>query len=101
MHEELKAALGIESANCASCCHLSQESEGDYGQYTYFLCDDTPGKANLKSFPFKKEQACWQPDFWATKLAAEIKFGEQNEYDRLYRKFTKIVEATRQSQKEV
>lgn len=75
---KLKNILCCEIANCSTCAAFRHESDGEYGEiFCGYYCDneDRPGNerlTNLKSFPFKKEQRCWQPDFWQTKFADEI-----------------------------
>lgn len=51
--------------NCRTCSRLGSDTEGgDYSAITWPVCSINNPKANLKSFPFKKEQKCHIPDFW-------------------------------------
>ena len=51
--------------NCHFCVELGTDGEDEYTREGGFpVCEKMPGKDNLKSFPFKKEQKCHVPDFW-------------------------------------
>lgn len=51
--------------NCRNCAHLgSDDSGGDFSSYSWPVCNLEKTKANLKSFPFLKEQDCHAPEFW-------------------------------------
>ena len=51
--------------NCYFCHNLGSDDCGDdYGSNPFPVCEVMPGRDNLKSFPFKKEQKCHVPDFW-------------------------------------
>lgn len=67
--ELLKKITGIEHANCFTCAHLGSYSEGDFGEHSWLECDKHLARSNLKSFPFKKEMPCWEPEFWHSKFA--------------------------------
>ena len=52
--------------NCLNCARLNVEYPYEmttYGAFNY--CEESKGKDNLKSFPFKSEQKCNTPNFWA------------------------------------
>jgi hypothetical protein len=52
--------------NCFFCNGLGSDDSGDdYGSNPFPVCNIYPWKDNLKSFPFKKEQKCHIPNFWA------------------------------------
>ena len=51
--------------NCYFCFHLGSDDAGDdWGSNPFPICEKVLGRDNLKSFPFKKIQACHSPDFW-------------------------------------
>lgn len=69
----LKAAAGIECANCQTCQNLGSEGDGYEYNGTWPVCDKIERMGYLKSFPFKKEMPkCWEPSFWSSKFADEI-----------------------------
>lgn len=72
MHEAMKATMGIACASCQTCCHLGSDGDWESG-HTFSTCEHMPGRDNLRSFPFKKEQPCWEPNFWETKFADMVK----------------------------
>lgn len=80
-HEDMKARLGIDKANCGTCCHLGSEDDGNYPEFaiSWPVCHKYEQIANLKGFPFKGEAKCWEPEFWASKFADDIKTGEHDE----------------------
>lgn len=61
MHTPIKSQLGVRFANCVNCKYCSTENG-------YAECLKEKPKANLRSFPFIKEQDCWAPTFWKTSL---------------------------------
>jgi hypothetical protein len=66
----LKETMGIDRAACVTCFHLgSEDSGGDYPEHIWSTCEKIDKYNNLKSFPFKKEMSCWEPDFWFSKFA--------------------------------
>lgn len=73
-HEQMKAAVGIARANCESCVHLGCESDGGEPEYAvaWPACDKVARYQYLKSFPFKKEMGCWEPNFWYSKFAEQL-----------------------------
>ena len=76
MHDALKRAVGINEANCSSCRWLGDGSDGfEYSNQPWPICENPKkqGIDNLKSFPFKKDMACWEPNFWHTNLPKKIK----------------------------
>lgn len=70
----LKERTGIECANCESCVYLGSESDGNYPEFaiSWPVCRKFERYQYLKPFPFKTEQKCWEPDFWASKFAEKI-----------------------------
>lgn len=87
MHEDLKKAVGIEVANCSTCAHLSGVGDDVYIPF----CEKYPTHSNLKTFPFKREQKCWSPEFWLSKYSAEILTGSREELARIHRNFSNAV----------
>jgi hypothetical protein len=69
MHEELKEKLGIEAANCRTCCHFEDVGDGPEYNGSWLACGKIERMSNLKSFPFKKDMKCWEPEFWCSKFA--------------------------------
>lgn len=61
--------------NCLNCAYLKDDGDpGEYGSpgYSYLVCDKRPNIENLKSFPFKKEQACFQLSFWQSEFTDNL-----------------------------
>jgi hypothetical protein len=85
----IKIATGIECANCSTCRNLGQESDGGEPEYSisWDVCNKFPRYEHLKSFPFRKEMDCWQPDFWYSKFAKEIRTGQDEEVLSLIAKY--------------
>jgi hypothetical protein len=79
--DAIKIATGIECANCSTCCYLGSESDGGEPEYStsWPVCRKFPQYEYLKSFPFRKEMRCWEPEFWVSKFAEEIRTGEDAE----------------------
>lgn len=77
----VKRASGIECANCQTCMHKGQDNDGGEPEYSiaWDICEKFPHYANLPTFPFGKEMPCWEPEFWHSKFAGEIKTGEHEE----------------------
>ena len=71
MHEELKAKMGIDNANCSTCAYLGSDDDGNYPEMmiSWSICEKFHGYEDLKSFPFKKDMPCWHPEFWHSKFA--------------------------------
>lgn len=90
----LKELLGIPEANCRSCCHMTYESEGDYGEYTWNECSKKPAMSHLRSFPFRKDMKCWEPCYWSSKFVDQnnIYNWDDKDYDEKIKQFRKIVE---------
>ena len=97
MHDEIKMATGIETANCDTCLHIGSEDDGNYPEYSVSLpvCRKHEHYSNLKSFPFKTEQKCWEPNFWHSKFPDMIKIGEHEEVMGLIGKFNEACDAVR------
>jgi hypothetical protein len=68
-HAAVKAATGIEVANCQTCHYLGSESDGAEYSTGWPSCGKVDRYQWLKSFPFKKEMRCWEPSFWHSKFA--------------------------------
>ena len=81
MHDALKNRVGIEKANCASCIHMGSEDDGGYPEYavSWPVCHKFERYQYLKPFPFRTEQKCWEPDFWASKFTEMIRTGSDEE----------------------
>ncbi len=77
--EAIKQALGIEKANCISCCHIGSEGDGPEYNGNWYVCTKIDKYSYLKSFPFKKTMKCWFPDFWHSKFTDMIKHGTDKE----------------------
>lgn len=90
-------AVGIQKANCDTCVHIEDVGDGiEYGG-PCLICNK-PGRthvSNLRSFPFKKDQVCYTPNFWHSKFAKMIKHGEDDEVNALDQQFRKAVEKAR------
>ena len=67
--ETLKAATGIDCANCETCAHLG--TDGDGGLNSWLVCEKEGHERYqyLKPFPFRTEQRCWEPCFWSSKFS--------------------------------
>ena len=81
MHEEMKERLGIKVANCSTCAAFGTEDDGNYPEFavSWPVCRKHKQMCNLKGFPFKGEAKCWEPEFWHSKFADDIKTGEHEE----------------------
>ncbi len=89
MHEKIKLNIGIDLANCLSCAHLGSEDDGNYPEMaiSWYVCEKFNRYQYLKSFPFKTEQKCWEPEFWHSKFTEMITTGEQEELIKCIDKF--------------
>lgn len=97
MHEEIKTVLGIEIANCSTCGCLGSDGDGyEYGG-NWSTCNKYDKFVYLKSFPFKKEMSCWEPDFWHSKFSDMIKTVEDEEIADLNKCFSNTVGQLRQT----
>ena len=57
---------GEYKKNCYFCDYLDSDDAGDdFCSGSYPICRKGYPKTYLKSFPFKKEQSCHKPNFWA------------------------------------
>ncbi len=97
--EAIKQAAGIQDASCRTCARLGADDDGNYPEYcvSWHICTK-PGRShvtNLKSFPFKTDQKCWEPEFWQSKYADMIKTGEDEEILRLIGEFRASVDEAR------
>ena len=92
--QKVKDAVGIRCANCLTCAHKSRDGDGNEPEYatSWDICDKFPHYANLKSFPFKNDQKCWEPEFWCSKFAHEIKTGDHEEVLGLIAKFMAAID---------
>ena len=89
MHKEIKKQLGIEISNCETCMWLGTEDDGNYPEHaiSWRVCHEFEQYQYLKSFPFEKEMDCWEPEFWHSKFAADMKEGTHDELMELIDKF--------------
>lgn len=87
MHEAMKEAVGINVANCSTCSWLGSDGDGYEYNGTWPVCDKIDRMFYLKSFPFKKEMKCWEPEFWHSKFTAMIVTGEDDEVDAAHKAF--------------
>ena len=75
--EEIKKATGIECANCSTCRHKGTDGDGYEYNGEWDICEHPDKRiqqySNLKTFPFKKDMKCWEPNFWHSKFADRIK----------------------------
>ena len=86
----LKEALGIENANCSTCTQMDDVDGGvDHSSCSCLVCSINDGYGNLKSFPFKKEMKCWEPEFWNSKFTNIIKNGTDIEVATAHDSFKK------------
>lgn len=74
MHDELKERVGIKCANCSTCAYLGSDDDGGEPEYSvsWPVCEKFDHYQYLKPFPFKTEQKCWVPEFWASKFTSTI-----------------------------
>ena len=63
--EQIKIDLQIKDSNCLTCKHHTNENG-------FEECLLKKPKANLVSFPFKKDQDCWSPYFWNSNLVMHL-----------------------------
>jgi hypothetical protein len=62
----MKAAKQPHPNSCYHCRHLREDSEYSEGYHLYTIHDCRKrGLEWCRSFPFKKEQACFELDFWS------------------------------------
>ena len=53
--------LGGIAKSCENCQHIYDDSDSpEYGP-PWFRCEKKPHMENLKGFPFKTEQTCFEP----------------------------------------
>lgn len=100
MHEEIKAAVGISCANCSTCARLGSDGDGPEYNGSWPICNKVERYGYLKSFPFKKEMPCWEPDFWHSKFtdSDRMRTGSEYELDRLSKQFWAAVDAVKAKQ---
>jgi len=93
--QRVQAAVGIKCACCETCRHLSSDNDGaePESSVSWPTCGKVERYQYLKSFPFKKTMPCWQPDFWASKFANQIRTGSTRELNRLTDKFVEAEKA--------
>lgn len=96
MHEEMKAATGIKCANCETCQNLGSDGDGPEYNGSWPICNKVDRFGYLKSFPFKKEMKCWEPDFWQSKFTDKIQTAEDDEMKRLADAFWAAVKAVKE-----
>lgn len=80
MHGEIKERLGIKCANCSTCIHLGSDDDGGEPEYSvsWPVCNKFERYQYLKPFPFKTEQKCWEPEFWASKFTDMINGSDES-----------------------
>jgi hypothetical protein len=70
---EIRTSSGVAhqkepyARNCRFCLFCGEDDDGsDYPTRSWPVCEKKGREfvSNLKSFPFKKEQPCHEPDFW-------------------------------------
>ncbi len=100
MHEEIKAATGIKCANCSTCSRLGSDGDGPEYNGSWSICNKVERYGYLRSFPFKKEMKCWEPDFWHSKFTDPVRMrtGSDREMSRLTKQFWAAVEAAKAKQ---
>lgn len=93
MHDDIKKATGIKNANCDTCLWLGSDGDGYEYNGTWPICEnpDMANVNNLKSFPFKKDMKCWQPEFWASKFPDMIKKGTPEEMNMAAVEFSRAI----------
>lgn len=95
LHEDMKKRVGIDTANCLTCANLGTEDDGNYPEYavSWHVCRRFPHYENLKNFPFKTEQKCWEPEFWHSTFTDLITNGEHEEVMMAIGEFVKARDA--------
>lgn len=96
MNEQIKLAVGISCANCDSCAYRGSDGDGAEFSSSWDTCDKKGNERfqYLKPFPFKTEQKCWKPNFWASKFANNIN-GTSESVLTAISEFTKALEKAR------
>lgn len=89
----LKRVTDIETANCSTCSYLGSDGDGPEYNGSWPICDKIDRMGYLKSFPFKKEMKCWEPNFWFSKFASMIKNGTDDEMQKAGDAFRSALEA--------
>jgi hypothetical protein len=89
----LKEAARIPCANCSTCEHLGSDGDGWEYNGTWPVCNKIERMSCLKSFPFKKDMKCWEPNFWASGFLEGIEYFDEADkaVDEAYKKFTEAV----------
>jgi len=97
MHDKIKKATGVNIANCGTCVYNGNEDDGNYPEYaiSWPFCNKFERYQYLKPFPFKTEQKCWEPSFWASKFTDMIKSGKDEEVDAAYEAFHRVISDNR------
>lgn len=82
MHEKIKQKLGIKKCDCSTCANMYFEDDGNYAEYaiSWPSCSKRESFQYLKSFPFKKEKECYEPDFWHSKFTKMIDGSDKSVY---------------------
>lgn len=91
-HAKMKAAVGVKCANCETCKHLGSDGDGPEYNGSWPVCNKVDRYGYLRSFPFKKDMPCWEPDFWKSKFCQDMKTGTEAELGRLVKQYRKAVE---------
>lgn len=95
---KLKEVMGVSQANCESCNFLSSEGDGPEYNGSWPVCSKIERMGYLKSFPFKKDMKCWQPNFWFSKMAETVEDEEScdkaaEEFGKALKNWRKIYES--------
>lgn len=65
--EGFKIAVGCEVANCKNCAYYTNGHDGEECHK-----EGQEHTADLLTFPFRREQDCWEPYFWSSILSEEV-----------------------------
>jgi len=98
----LRASTGISCSNCSTCAYQGRDSDGGEPEYSisWPVCEKFGQYQYLKSFPFKKEMACWEPEFWLSKFTDQITTGADQEVLDACGKFADAVQEARKANAE-
>jgi len=90
----LRDATGISCSNCSTCAHQGTDNDGGEPENStsWPVCDQFEQYQYLKSFPFKKEMPCWEPEFWHSKFTDQLKTGSDQEFSDASDKFEDAVQ---------
>lgn len=86
--QRLKAAVGIETADCDTCELGFAEHDGENGElYCGFFCSHHDKYLEDVGVDVKAEKECWQPDFWYSGFMEDVKSGTTEELDAAFARF--------------